>query len=386
MNPREAYIALNMIEDLGPITVRGLVERLGSPQAIFDASDAELRRAEGIGAERAAHILQQRMEADPAAEEARARKAGARIVTLADPDYPESLAACRDAPMVLYARGTFRPEDRQSLAIVGSRRCSLYGKSAADRLSFQLARLGFSIVSGLARGIDTAAHEGALKAGGRTIAVLGGALDCVYPPECQPLVDRIVENNGVVLSEYTMGRQPDRTTFPYRNRIISGLSLGVMVVECELKSGALHTARYAGEQGRPVFAVPGRIDSTLSQGPHRLIRDGAKLVEDVKDIVEEFEYLWQKVAAKQKELQAVDGRPVVQIKLSDEEQRVAAALLDGAMDTDRLVREAGLSASRLNVILVGLEMKRVIRLRPGRQVELASSPSSRPETGQWPSE
>jgi DNA processing protein len=365
---REACIALNMIDGLGPVTVRALTERLGSPEAVFTCVATDLRGIPNIGPERAAKILAQRDALDPAAEEAHARKLGARLVTPEDADYPPALRTIHDPPLALYVRGALTDADRQAMAVVGSRRCSQYGRSSADRLSFQLARMGFTIVSGLARGIDASAHEGALKAGGRTLAVLGSALDRLYPPENAPLADRIAEQ-GAVISEYPLGREPDRTTFPYRNRILSGLSMGVLVVECDLRSGAMHTARFAGEHGRPLFAVPGRIDSALSRGPHSLIRTGAKLVEDVKDVVEEFEYLWPRLTERA-QAQAAETPPP-RIQLNDEEQAVATALLEGAMDADSLARRAGLTAARLNVVLVGLEMKRVVRLRPGRQVELA---------------
>ncbi len=368
MTPREACIALNTMEGMGPVTARALRDRLGSYEAVFTCEASSLRGIPNVGPERVDQILRQRDSVDPSEEEHRARRHGARIVTQADDAYPEALKNIHDPPLALYVRGELQPADRQSFAVVGSRQCTQYGRASSDRLSYQLAKLGFTVVSGLARGIDMAAHEGAMKAGGRTIAVLGSALDRLYPADAEPLADRIAEQ-GAVISEYSMGREADRTTFPYRNRIISGLSLGVLVVECDVRSGALHTTRFAGEQGRPVFAVPGRIDSALSRGPHRLLRDGAKLVEDVKDIVEEFEYLWPQVKARQQELSL--SEPAARIRLDPEEQAIAEALLEGPLDTDTLGRRTGIAAARLNVALMSLEMKRVVRLRPGRQVELS---------------
>lgn len=368
MTSREACIALNMMEGMGPVTARALRDRLGSYEAVFECDAASLRGIPNVGPERVDQILRQRDSVNPSEEEHAAKRCGARIVTQADDAYPEALKNIHDPPLALYVRGEFQDADRQSFAVVGSRQCTQYGRASADRLSYQLAKLGFTVVSGLARGIDVAAHEGAMKAGGRTIAVLGSALDRLYPADAEEVAGRIAEH-GAVISEYSMGREADRTTFPYRNRIISGLSLGVLVVECDVRSGALHTSRYAGEQGRPVFAVPGRIDSALSHGPHRLLRDGAKLVEDVKDIVEEFEYLWPRVQARQQELSL--EQPAPRIHLDPEEQAMAEALLEGPLDTDTLARRTGLSASRLNVALMSLEMKRVVRLRPGRQVELS---------------
>ena len=373
MTSREACIALNMMEGMGPVTARALRERLGSYEAIFQCAAASLGGIPNVGPERIDQILRQRDAPDPAGEDKRARRLGARIMTCVDDDYPEALRNIHDPPLALYVRGAWKPEDRQAFGVVGSRHCTQYGRASSDRLSYQLAKLGFTVVSGLARGIDMAAHEGALKAGGRTVAVLGSALDRLYPADAGPLADRIAEQ-GAVISEYPIGREADRTTFPYRNRIISGLSIGVLVVECDVRSGALHTSRFAAEQGRPVFAVPGRIDSPMSRGPHRLLRDGAKLVEDVKDIVEEYEYLWPGVRARQQELSL--EQPAARIRLDPEEQSLAEALLEGPVDTDTLARRTGIPAARLNVALMSLEMKRVVRLRPGRQVELAAPPEA----------
>ncbi|MBM4154149.1 MAG: DNA-protecting protein DprA [Lentisphaerae bacterium] len=374
MTDRDAYIALNLIDQLGPVRVRALVAHLGSLQAIFEADEASLRGAEGIGRELAASIVARRVEADPAAEEARARALSARLVTPADPDYPAALLKIHDPPLALYVAGDLTPRDRQCIGVVGSRRCTQYGKGVADRLGFQLAKAGFTVVSGLARGIDIAAHEGALKAGGRTIAVLGGALDCLYPAEARPLADRIAKQ-GAVISEYTLGREPDRTTFPYRNRVISGLSMGVVVVEADRKSGAMITADQAGEQGRQVFAVPGRIDQPSSHGTHHLIRQGAKLVEDVRDILEEFEYLIPPSATASAGA-GTDGSPAPEAPAAPafvfgpEEGRVVEALAEGELDVDTLSRRAAVPVAKLGALLIGLEMKRVVRMLPGRRVVL----------------
>lgn len=367
MTDREAYIAINLIDQLGPVRVRSLVAHLGSLQAIFEAGEDGLRGAEGIGRELAASIVARRAAADPVAEEAKARAISAHLVTPADPEYPAALLKIHDPPLALYVAGDLTPRDRQCIAVVGSRRCTQYGRGVADRLGFQLAKSGFTVVSGLARGIDMAAHEGALKAGGRTIAVLGGALDKLYPAEAQPLADRIAKQ-GAVVSEYTLGREPDRTTFPYRNRVISGLSMGVVVVEADRKSGAMITADQAGEQGRQVFAVPGRIDQPSSRGTHHLIRQGAKLVEDVRDIVEEFEYLIPPGPA-------AAGAPagpqaVSEFTFSSEEGRIVEALSEGEMDVDSLSRRAAVPVAKLGAVLIGLEMKRIVRMLPGRRAVL----------------
>jgi DNA processing protein len=253
------------------------------------------------------------------------------------------------------------------LAIVGSRSTSHYGISAADRLAYQLGQVGFTVVSGLARGTDTAAHSGALKSSGRTIAVLGGAIDCLYPPENEALADQIAKQ-GAVISEYPMGRQADRMTFPYRNRIISGLSMGVLLIESAVKGGSMHTADAAMEQGRTVFALPGRIDSPGARGPHRLIKNGAKLVESLDDILEEYEFL---IPPSERETPdaATAARP--DVPMTETESKIAEALWDEPLDMDSLGRETGLKTQELSGILLGLEMKRVVRMRPGRMVELA---------------
>ncbi len=367
MNERDAYIALNLVGDLGPVRVRALVARLGSPQAIFSCAPERLREAEGVGRQLAAAVAARRGEVDAAGEERRAARLGARIVSFADADYPEPLRPLHDPPLALYVAGTLEPSDRQAVAVVGSRRCTHYGRSVADRLGYQLAQAGITVVSGLARGIDLAAHEGALKGGGRTLAVLGGALDRLYPPEAEPLAEKI-RARGALISEYALGREPDRTTFPYRNRVISGLCMGVIVVEADRRSGALITADQAMEQGRSVFAVPGRVDSPASRGTHQLLRSGARLVEDVSDVLDEFSYLIKPAPA---------GKPppapqaALPFRFSDEEQCIVGALAEGALDLDALARGTGMAVSRVGALLIGLEMKRVVHMLPGRRVELS---------------
>ncbi len=363
-----------MIDKLGPVRVRSLIAALGSPEAIFAAGPDELMKAGGVGRDLAAGIVEQRGRADAGREEERAAKLGARLVTPVDGEYPEPLKAIHDPPLALYVRGALEAKDRHAVAVVGTRHATHYGLTVADRLGYQLAKVGFTVVSGLARGIDTAAHRGALKGGGRTLAVLGSALDKLYPPENEALAKEIAEH-GAVISEYTLGREPDRTTFPYRNRVVSGLSMGVVVVEAGRNSGALMTADQALEQGRSVFAVPGRIDSAASKGAHQLIRNGARLVDDVDDILQEFEFLIP--PEKKKQAKALDERPATQ--LSIDEQSVVRALWEGALDVDALIRKAGLKTAALNSLLIGLEMKRVVRMLPGRMVELYEG--LRPEMG-----
>ena len=367
MNRRSAYIALNTITDLGPVRVRNLAEVLGSPEAIFTASEADLAQAKGIGPDLAAKIALARGDADPDAEEAKAAKLGARIVSFIDDDYPEPLKNLYDPPLALYVRGTLDRKDKHSLGIVGTRQATHYGLGVADKLSYQLAKVGFCVISGLARGIDTAAHKAALKAGGRTIAVLGSALDTLYPPENRELADRIAES-GAVVSEYALGREPDRTTFPYRNRIVAGWSLGLLLVEAGQGSGALITAKDAAEMGRIIFAVPGRIDTPSARGCHQLIKDGARLVEDIDDILQEFEQLIPDSTRKRTKRE-LPARPDVPV--NPNEERVLRALWQGPLDVDALARATEMKMAEISGLLLGLEMKRVIRILPGRVVELA---------------
>lgn len=356
-----------MIEGLGPVSVRRLIDTLGSPKAILEADRETLMEARGVGEKLALKIITQRDGIDAAEEIEKATEIGVRIVTPVDDEYPDALKAIHDPPLALYVLGRLLPADAKAIGIVGSRSTSHYGLSAADRLAYQLGKIGFTVVSGLARGTDTAAHSGALKSGGRTIAVLGGALDCLYPPENAELAKKI-SRSGAVISEYCMGRQADRMTFPYRNRIISGLSMGVLLTESALKGGSMHTAEAAMEQGRTVFALPGRIDTPGARGPHMLIKNGAKLVERIDDILEEYEFLIPPAELEAPQDEAA-ARP--NVPLSEEESKIVEALWQEPLDTDSLARTVGLKSHELSSLLLGLEMKRVVRMLPGRMVELA---------------
>ncbi len=366
---REALIVLNRVPGMGPARSRALCQAFGGAGAVLEASAWELGRVRGVGEKVAGAIREAAERFDVGREEAAARSCGARIVTQADGDYPEVLRELCDAPLCLYVRGELKGWEGRARGVVGTRRESHYGLAQAERLAYGAAKAGFAIVSGLARGIDTAAHRGALKAGGRTLAILGGALDKLYPPENAALADEIADGHGAVISEFPMGRSPDRTTFPYRNRIISGLSKGVLVVEAGLSSGAMQTADHAAEQGRSVFAVPGRVDMDGARGPHRLLKDGARLVEGVDDILKEFEFLFPK-PVRDEVLQEMDARQ--QVRLSPAETAVVRALWrDAEVDQDVLVRRTGLSAGQLLVVAMQLEMKRIIRRLPGRKMALA---------------
>lgn len=285
------WLRLSLTDGLGPILTRRLIEAAGGAEAACSASIQSLRGIEGIGTAKSQqihHSLQSSTEL-AVAEIARAKQMGVSILCPDDESYPPLLNSIPDPPCVLYVRGSFEARDLNSLAIVGSRRCSHYGREQAERFAALLAGAGVTVISGGARGIDSAAHRGAMShPQGRTIAVLGCGIDQVYPPENKLLFDQIV-NRGAIVSEYPIGTPPVAENFPRRNRIVSGMSRGVLVIEADERSGALITARQAVEDhGRPVFAVPGRVDNRMSAGPHKLIREGAILTANLDDIFAEL--------------------------------------------------------------------------------------------------
>lgn len=364
MTEQEAYIALNMMERIGPVGVRALVAALGSASAIFDASSAALQQADGIGPELAAALIRQRDDVPLAEELARAEDTGTRIITPLDAEYPEALRQIHDPPLALYMRGRLRPTDREAIAVVGTRRATHYGMDSARKLSYQLGKAGLCVLSGLALGIDTAAHEGTLRSGGRTVAVIGSGFDHFYPTENIGLAERIA-TQGAVMTEFPFARTPDKTTFPMRNRIVSGMSKGVLVIEAGRRSGAEITANQALSQGRSVFAVPGRIDSYASAGTNALIQQGAYLVTGVRDILEHFEMLFPVSGTDE-----ATAKPVAHPELGADEKVVVEYLVKGSAAIDVLIRESGLAPSKVASTLVALELKRLVRMLPGRKVEL----------------
>jgi len=366
MTSREAYIALNMVDGIGPIRVRALLDRFREPQAILSATRTDLMQVEGVGDEVARSITSWQEKVDLDGELQRIEKAGVRVVTRDDAEYPKNLREIYDPPIILYVKGSLSERDALSIAIVGSRRTTLYGQDMARKLAYQLGRVGVTVVSGLARGIDTAAHKGALQAKGRTVAVIGCGIDIVYPAENEKLANEIVEKGGAVVTEFPFGVKPDRQNFPMRNRIISGWSLGAVVVEANLKSGALITASQAAEQGRQVFAVPGRADSILSRGTNKLIKDGAKLTEDAEDILGEFEYLLPKTATEAAEAVSGSGGTKPALKLSEMEEKVMAHLSREETAIDDIIRASGLTTACVSATLLSLEMKRLVQQLPGK--------------------
>jgi DNA processing protein len=362
MDSREALVALNMIEGVGPVRVRQLLAHFGEAPAILCASRHQLTQVRGIGEDTAAAIADWEKRVDLAAELKRIEDFGCHVITPADEDYPPSLREIYDPPVVLYVKGRLTAQDKNAVAMVGSRQVSHYGVETARKLGYQLAYLGVTVVSGGARGVDTASHTGALAAKGRTVAVFGCGINHITPPENKELFDRIAAS-GAVITQFPFNRQADRQTFPIRNRIVAGMTLGTVVVEAGLNSGALITANFATEYGRQVFAVPGRIDSPGSKGCHDLIKKGAKLCEGAEDILSEFEYLFP---ATNRPPTASETGTLPALPLSANEQSVFEILGHEETGIDEVIRHSGLPASAVSVALFSLEMKRLVKQLPGK--------------------
>lgn len=365
---------LNDLPNIGPITLnRLLAEFGGDPVAILRADRRSLERVRGVGPETSASLVGWVAHFDLAREEERLAKAGANFITARDASYPRQLKEIHDPPIGLYRKGDYG-FDAPCIAIVGSRRTTLYGQATAKKLGAELARLGFCVVSGLARGIDTAAHEGALSVGGRTAAVVGTGIDIIYPSENLDLYRRIAER-GAVLSEFPFGRKADRQTFAMRNRIVSGMSEAVIVVESDVDGGAMITAKFAGEQGKLLFAVPGRIDQPSSAGCHQLIRDGATLLTCVDDVLSELNYLQGFSPGK---IPAAPDQPSVleqltTASLGDDERKVAECFRGGALlGIDALTAQTGLSAPVVSAALMLLELKKLVAKRADGTFEARS--------------
>jgi DNA processing protein len=362
MDSREALIALNLIGNVGPIRVRQLLERFGEATAILRAGREQLLRVNGIGEETAAAIAGWETNADLKGELKKIDEFGCRILIQTDEEYPPLLRQIYDPPLVLYVKGALLSKDKNAVAMVGSRMTTHYGIEVARKLAYQLAYLGVTVVSGGARGIDSAAHQGALSAKGRTVAVLGTGINLVWPPENKELYERI-KDNGALITQFPFNRPGDKQSFPIRNRIVAGMTLGTVVVEANLTSGALITANFANEYGRQVFAVPGRIDSPRSKGCHDLIKKGAKLCEGAEDILSEFEYLFP---PSNRPASAAETGTLPALELSENEQKVYDSLSEEQLSIDEVIRQSGLPSSAVSVSLLSLEMKRVIRQQPGK--------------------
>lgn len=362
MSPREALVALNMLPKIGPVRVRRLLDAFGDPASILSAPKDRLIRVEGIGEETAKILISWEERIDPFAEIREATERGISIVTRDDPDYPSPLINAYDPPLLLYVWGKLEPRDRHAISVVGSRRATLYGKQATKKLSYQLARSGFTIISGLARGIDTAAHEAAIAAEGRTIAVIGSGLGKLYPPENFALAEKIADGFGAVVSEFPLHTAPDKQTFPMRNRIVAAWAQAVLVTECPAWSGSLITANLASEYGKPIFAVPGPIDKPTSAGCNQLIRDGATLVADSSHILDDLGDLpFTRESSASAEVDEVPDIP----ELPTEEAAVFAAVTHDESPVDRIIERSGLPAHTVTATLMKLEMRKLIRAFPG---------------------
>lgn len=361
MNRTEAWLALNLIPQIGPVRVRKLLRFFETPERILTAKVSEILQVEGFGRAQAEALAGWESGVDLTAELQKIQNRGLRILTQEDELFPPLLKTIHDPPLVLYVWGELQKRDHHAIGVVGSRHATMYGMNATKKMSFQIAYAGYTVISGLARGIDTAAHEAALAAKGRTVAVIGSGLGKLYPPENMALAERIAAN-GAVISEYPVDRIADKQTFPYRNRVVAGWSSGLLVVEAPLRSGSLITAQLATEQGRTVYAVPGPIDKPTSAGCNRLIQQGAKLVMDGADVLDDLTALFPTAPLAPK---VEAPRPTLSLTLDEE-------ILYQAIDVeerhiDDLAARCGLTPATMNVTLMRLEMKRLIRALPGRR-------------------
>jgi DNA processing protein len=360
------WLALKSITGIGNALFSALVDNWGTPEAVFSASASKLQTMPGITRKIADAVTGFKSWDKILRELELVRKAGINIVTYQDELYPVKLLEIYDRPVFLYLQGKLTSDDI-NIAVVGSRLASTYGKYTTERISRELAGLGLTVVSGLARGIDSAAHRGALAARGRTIAVLGCGLDIVYPPENKKLFATIIEQ-GAVISELPLGSPPVAFNFPARNRIISGMSYGVVVVEAGEKSGSLITAKLALEQGREVFAVPGSIDSAGARGTNKLIKQGAKLIENTDDILEEILPQLEKTkvfnASSASRPEAI--KTPVKTELSKTDQEIVDIVSGGCLHIDEIITGTGLSPAEISSTLMALELKGLIQQHPGK--------------------
>lgn len=371
------YLRCHLSDGVGPVLLARVIKHFGALDAALGASVAELMRVEGIGERRAAALFATRDNDGVDRELERAAAVGARIICWEDPDYPPQLRHCDDPPVCLYVRGTLEPEDAVAIAIVGSRKCSRYGCEQARRFASLLAGAGFTIVSGLARGIDGYAHDGALIARGRTVGVLGCGIDTIYPTEHSELAERVMAS-GAIITEDPLGSPPSSDSFPRRNRIIAGMCLGVIVVEAAKKSGALITARLASEYNREVFAVPGRVDTPTAQGPNDLIRRGAaKLVSSIEDVLDELGDVGRTMGGST----GADGdlfdrghspdrdrQTVPAAALNEIERAVLDALDNDELRPDQLAESTGQNIGSVTAAVTTLQIKGLVMSLPGNRI------------------
>lgn len=358
-----AQVRLSMVRGVGPLIRQKLLDYFGSADGILSAAPSTLQEVSGVGHMIAKRIAGADREIDVESELRIVQENNINLLIAGTPAYPRLLSEIHDPPGVLYTLGELLPSDSLAVGIVGTRRASAYGLRQAERFARNLAKAGFTIVSGLARGIDRAAHEGALAEGGRTIAVLGSGVLKIYPKEHEQLA-KLIATNGAVVSEAPPRMEPIAGMFPQRNRIISGLSLGTIVIEAAGRSGSLITAKHANEQGREVFAVPGRIDTSQSRGCHRLIRDGARLVESIDDVMEELGPL---VEATPRSDGTIIRNPA-ELKLNEIETKVLQAIDTDPTSIDNVTVRCGLPIHRVLSTISVLEMRKLIRRVSGNLV------------------
>lgn len=359
-----AYLQLTLTTGVGPQTLRRLLERFLSAEQALAASPNELAEVEGVSIPVARRLRSQQSRDDAAIVYDCCLECEIRLLFPWDKEFPRLLQEIDSPPMLLYLRGEFRPSDALSIAIVGTRGATTYGRTQAERFARGLARAGLTIVSGLARGVDAAAHQGALEVGGRTIAVQSNGVAEVYPPQHQELAEKIILS-GALVSEMPPGMKPKKGMFPQRNRIISGLCLGTLVIEAADRSGALITARLAGEQGREVFALPGSVSTPNARGCHRLIRDGAHLVQDPADLLDDLGPLVESVTVTPEQT----VRHAAELQLNEQETAVLQAIEVDPTDINQVVVNSGLSVPRVLSTLSVLEMRRLVRRVSGQLVQ-----------------
>jgi len=356
------WLGFNLVRGIGPVRLRALLDRFGDIRSAWEASEQALREIK-LDRRSLANFLKVRHQVDLDEVLRQVERVGAQVLTWDTPDYPELLRQIDDAPPVLFVRGTLTPADEWSVALVGTRKATVYGREVAHRLATDLAQNRVTLVSGLARGIDSIAHKAALDAGGRTLAVLGSGVDFIYPAEHRQLAEAVV-NNGALISDYPLGTRPEASNFPARNRIISGLSLGVVVVEADVKSGAMITADFALDHGREVFAVPGSILSPASAGCNRLLRDGASIVTEVGDILETLHL--DQVSEKQLAREVFPANAT--------EAAILERLTAEPRHLDQLSREIELPVETISSTLVMMELKGMTRQVAPLQYVVAREP------------
>lgn len=366
-----SWLKLIRAEGVGPKTFARLLKRFGSIDRVMGASISELTKVRGIGDKTAESIVRTRDNFNSDKELALASKLGIWLVTIQDKRYPAALKVIYDPPPVLYVKGDFQRSDSLAVAIVGSRRCSNYGMEQSSRFAHFLSSAGFTVISGMARGIDTSAHRGALSAGGRTIAVQGCGLKNIFPPENEKLF-RSISENGACISELPLEYEPLSENFPARNRIIAGLSMGVIVIEAALRSGALLTAKAALAYDREVMAVPGRIDSPMAKGANQLIKQGARLIESIEDVMEAIGVVGdtlmdhaRQTAQKAENDVEMPLFDISRLNLNDDEKKVYECLDGQLLHVEEIIAISDIAAGKVNASLISLRLKGLIKDLPG---------------------